>query len=82
MARTSAAFVLTILAVLAGLVGTLLLTVTDPVMQALFGSQLWVADTAMGSDLLTWQMNVWTYWPAFILFGIMILVWVETRQPT
>lgn len=81
MARTSAAWVLGIVSVLAGLVGALLLTVLDPVAQALFDSGLWTADTSTGANILTWGRDVWTFWPAFILLGIMVLVWVETRQP-
>lgn len=82
MARTSAAWVLGIVAIMTGLVGALLLTVIDPVMQAVFASSLWTADTTTGQNILTWTRDVWTYWPVFILLGILDLVWIETRQPT
>lgn len=82
MAKTSAAWTIAILAVVAGLIGSLLLTVTDPVAQALFDSAMWSSDTTFGSDALSWQKDAWNYWPAFILFGIMLMVWVETRQET
>lgn len=80
MARTSAAWALAIVAVVTGLVGSLLLTVMDPVMQAWFGSAMWSADTTTGSNILTWAHDTWTYWAVFILLGIMVMVWIETRQ--
>lgn len=82
MVGSSAAWKLAIVAPLTGLVGSLLLTVVDPVMQAWFDSGIWTADTTTGSNLLTWAQDSWTYWAVAILLGIMVMVWVETRQPT
>lgn len=81
MADTSAAYIIGIVSITVGLIGTLLLTVVDPIMQTLFDSGLWSADTPEFSNLLVWQQDIWTYWAAFILFGIMIYVWIRTRQP-
>lgn len=80
MARGSAAWVVAILAVTMGIVGSLLLTVVDPVQQQLFASGLWSSSTTYGTDALRWQRDAWMVWPAFILFGIMIEVWVHTRR--
>lgn len=81
MARGSAAWALAIVAVATALVGSLLLTVADPVMQALFASATYSSTTTFGSDLLSWQQDAWTFWPVIILLGIMVMVWVETRRP-
>lgn len=81
MVDTSAAWVLGVLVVVAGLVGALLLTVTDPVMQELFASSMWDASTTTGSDTLRWQKTAWTKWPVMILIGLMLTVWIKTRQP-
>lgn len=80
MAR-SAAYVLAIVALTAGLIGALILTVMDPIAQHLFASSLYDSSTSYGTDALSWQQDAWTYWPAFILFGIMLLVWIVTRRP-
>ena len=77
----SAAFVLVILALVTGLMGTLLLTVTDPVMQHLFASALWESNTEYGQNALQWQQHAWNFWPAFILLGVLTMVWVRTRRP-
>lgn len=81
MPGTSAAWVLGIVSVVTGLVGSILLTVLDPILQAFFASPSWSSSTSYGSNLLGWFQDAWTLWPAMILFGIMLLVWVETRQP-
>lgn len=81
MATGSAAWVLGILAVATGLIGSLLLTVLDPVMQTLFASPLFEGSTSFSSNALGWLMNSWTYWPVFILLGILVFVWVRTRRP-
>lgn len=80
MARGSAAWVVAIVAVMTGLVGALILTVLDPVAQALFASSMFNSSTTYGSDALSWQQDAWTYWPAFILVGITVTVWVRTRR--
>lgn len=81
MPGTSAAWVLGIVSVVTGVIGSLLLTVIDPVIQAFFASPSWTSSTTYGSDLLGWLESSWALWPALILFGIMFLVWIETRQP-
>lgn len=81
MARGSAAWVIAILAVTTGVIGALVLTVTDPVAQALFASPNYSSSTTYGSDLLGWLKHGWNYWPVFLLMGIGVTVWVKTRRP-
>ncbi|TQQ78601.1 hypothetical protein EGH24_13850 [Halonotius terrestris] len=80
MAR-SAAYVITIVAALMFIVGVLVLTVTDPVLQTLFDSALWSSSTQQGSDLLRWQKAVWGFIGTAILIAITLEVWIVTRQP-
>lgn len=80
MAR-SAPYILVIVALVTAIMGALVLTVTDPVMQHLFDSVMWQSDTEYGQDALQWQQHAWNFWPAFILFGILMMVWVDTRRP-
>jgi len=77
----SAAWVLAIVAVVTFIIGALLLTAIDPVMQALFDSSLWVSSTADGTNALTWQQDLWAFFPVAILITILLLVWIRTRQP-
>lgn len=81
MATTSAAWVVAIMSVITGIMGSLLLTVVDPVMQAFFDSPLFTATTTYGSNWMTWAQDAWALWPSLILFGIMLFVWIETRKP-
>jgi len=78
----SAPYTLAILLVTALVTGALLLTVTDPVMQALFGSGAYTAETANGKSLLSWMGALWSFVPAAILLMFLIKSWVDTRQPT
>lgn len=78
----SAAWVLAIVAVLTFIIGALMLTVVDPVMQALFDSTLWSSSTQYGTQTLGWVQDLWLYFPVFILITILLLVWIRTRQPT
>lgn len=78
--RGSAAWVVVVVTTTAMVVGALLLTVTDPVAQGLFASDMYTSTTAFGSNLLTWVQNLWTYLSAFILIGLLSLVWVTTRR--
>lgn len=82
MPGSSAAWTLTIIATVTGVMGALLLTVGDPIMQAFFDSPLWASDTTYGSNLLGWFVDAWALIGFVILTGIMFLVWIETRQPT
>lgn len=82
MARGSAAWVLAIVSVVTFFVGALLLTVLDPVMQAVFSSAMWSSSTSYGTDALSWQKDMWLFWPSMILLGILFTIWVKTRQPT
>lgn len=77
----SATYVVAIVALVAGLTGSLLLTVLDPVMQALFDSSLFTSSTKYGQDYLRWSQDAWTYWAALILVGILFMVWITTRRP-
>jgi len=77
----SAAWVLVIVSVLAFIVGAILFTTTDPVIQSLFDSPQWTANTADGQNLLNWLERTWAFLPAAILIMILRMVWIETRQP-
>lgn len=77
----SAAWVVAIVAILAFITGVLLLTAIDPVIQALFDSPQWTADTADGQNALDWAVRAWAALPASILVAILIQIWIDTRQP-
>lgn len=76
----SAAWTVSIVSVLTFLVGAILLTVLDPVAQAVFESSLWSPSTSAGQMATGAVQSMWTYWSLFILLGIMFLVWVKTRR--
>lgn len=82
MARDSAAYVVTIVCVVAFIVGTLLLTVLDPIAQNLFASPMWSADTADGQNLLVWMERAFAFFSTAILLAILMQIWIDTRQPT
>lgn len=77
----SATYIVAIVALAAGLAGSLLLTVLDPAAQALFDSALYTSNTQYGQDALQWHEDAWNYWPALILVGILFMVWITTRRP-
>lgn len=63
------------------LVGAGMLTVTDPVMQSLFGNPNWSSDVGILSDLLGWFVSAWNVvLPLVILFAILFEVWVYSRR--
>lgn len=80
--KGSAAWAVVIVSIVAFIVGSLLLTATDPVMQALFDSSLWSASTSDGSNALAWQKRAWMALPAMILVALLVQIWIDTRQPT
>lgn len=80
--RRSAAWVITIVVVLGFIVGALILTATDPVVQALFGSDLWSASTADGKNALTRMERAWAFFATAILIALLVQIWVDTRQST
>lgn len=82
MARNSAAWVVGIVAILAFLMGTLILSATDPIMQDLFDSSLWTSSTADGQNALNWQKAAWGFLSTAILIAILFMVLIETRQST
>lgn len=82
MAKSSAAYIVVIVSIIAFIIGTLLLTATDPVMQALFGSQMWGAETQDGKNLLKWMSRLWAFFSSAILIAIVMEIWIGTRQPT
>lgn len=82
MAGRSAAYVIAIVSALAFIIGALVLTAVDPVMQALFASPSWSSSTRNGTDLLMWLSNAWAFVPASLLIAITIQIWIDTRQPT
>lgn len=81
MARGSAAWILAIAVPLAFFMGALLFTVTDPLMQNVFASSLWTAQTSWGADLLVWQRDIWKFLPVAVLLSLLTTVWVKTRRP-
>lgn len=80
--RRSAAWVITIVVVLSFIVGSMILTATDPVVQALFGSNLWGASTADGKNALSWMEKAWAFVGTAVLIALLVQVWVDTRQST
>lgn len=80
--KRSAAWVLVIVVSLGFIVGALILTATDPVAQAMFGSSIWNADTADGQNALNWMVAAWAFFPTAILIALLVEIWVGTRQPT
>lgn len=78
--RGSTPWVLGIVSVLTLIVGAILLTVTDPVAQGVFGSSLWSSSTSAGQMTLGGTKAIWTYWPLMILIGILSLVWITSRR--
>jgi len=80
--KGSAAWVVAIVGVVTFIIGALLLTAVDPVMQSLFASNMWSSNTVEGTDLLRWMQSAWAFLPVAILMLILIEVWIETRQPT
>lgn len=80
--RRSAAWVLVIVIVLSFIMGTIILTAVDPVVQALFDSNLWQASTVEGKDALSWMSIAWMVFPTMILVALITQIWVDTRQPT
>lgn len=78
--RGSAPWVLAIVSVTALVTGAILLTVTDPVAQGLFDSPMWSSSTSAGQMTLSAVASLWTYWPLWILVGLLSLVWITTRR--
>ena len=81
MVGRSAAYVISIVAVVSFFMGAFILTATDPFMQQLFGSMLWSSDTSWGSDALGWYEALWGFVGMAILITILMTVWINTRQP-
>lgn len=77
----SAAWLLAIVAILTFLIGALLLSSIDPVMQALFASDMWSSSTSYGTRSLGWTEDLWAFFPLAIMITILLVVWVRTRQP-
>lgn len=78
--RGSAPYVLAVVSVVAIVTGAILLTVTDPVAQGLFNSPMWSSTTSAGQMTLSAMVSLWTYWPLWIMTGILSLVWIRTRR--
>lgn len=82
MARGSGAYIVGILAVMMFIVGALVLTTLDPVMQSVFASPGWGSSTESGTDLLSWQKSAWSFAATAILIAILMEIWIGTRQST
>lgn len=81
MAVGSAAWVLVVVVVVAIVIGSLLLTVTDPVAQALFDSAMWSSTTTYGTNTMAWVQELWAFMALIILIGLFSLVYIRTRRP-
>lgn len=78
--RGSAPYVLAVVSVVALITGSILLTVTDPIAQGVFNSGMWSSSTDAGKMTLDATVALWTYWPLWILTGLLSLVWINTRR--
>jgi len=81
MPRGSAAWIIAIVSALTFVVGAVLLTAVDPVMQAFFSSTIWSASTEDGTNALNWMKAAWAFIGPAILITILLEVWIKTRQP-
>lgn len=78
--RGSAPYVIGIVSVVALITGSILLTVTDPIAQGVFSSPMWSSSTDAGQMTLGAIVAIWTYWPLWILTGLLSMVWIKTRR--
>lgn len=78
----SASFTIVLGGLTALVVGAIMLTfVLFPIANAFMDASFWgTASTAPGQRLTTTIGGVWTFWPAILLIGLAIWVWVTTRQ--
>lgn len=82
MPKNSAAFIVAILAVMMFIVGALVLTTIDPVMQSVFASPAWGSSTENGTDLLSWQKSAWSFAASAMMIAILMEIWIGTRRST
>lgn len=78
--KGSAAYIIAILTVVMFIAGAILLTVVDPVVQALFSSSMWESTTSYGQNTLTWGRNLWKYIGLILLLGYLSMVWIHSRR--
>lgn len=78
--RGSAAWEVTIVLVTTFLVGSLLLTVLDPVWQDVLASAFYDQTTPTTGRILDWFVVGVTYTALFLLFGILSRAWIWTRR--
>jgi hypothetical protein len=78
--RGSASWELTIVLVTTFLVGSLLLTIFDPIWQDWFASAFWDTNNSTLQMLLDAIEAAATYTALFILFGIVSRSWVWSRR--
>lgn len=78
--RGSAAYAIPIVLVTAFLVGSLLLTVLDPLWQAFFDSVMWQTNNADIQMLLDSIKALATYTPLMLMFGYLSRSWIWTRR--
>lgn len=77
----SAAWVITIAALMAFIVGAILLTfVVFPVTNGFTAASFWSAQTTDGARLLTYVEGFWIFWGGILLIALLSYVWVNTRQ--
>lgn len=78
--RGSAAWLTAIVATVMFVIGALLLSVVDPVMQTLFDSSLFTAETVIGTTFLGYLTDFWSFLAIAILIAILLTVWIGTRR--
>lgn len=78
--RGSAAFAIPIVLVTAFLVGSLMLTVLDPLWQAFFDSAMWQTNNSSIQMMLDAVKALTTYIGLFLLLGYLSRSWIWTRR--
>jgi len=78
--RGSAAWAVPVVLVTAFLVGSILLTVLDPIWQGVFDSAMWDANSPTMTMLLDGLQALATYTSLLLLFGYLSRSWIWTRR--
>lgn len=78
--KGSAAYAIPVVIVTSFLVGGLLLTVLDPITQAVFASPMWDPNTTDLGMMLDAVKALTVYLPLLLLFGYLSRGWIWTRR--
>jgi len=76
----SAAWVVVVVGAVSIVIGSFLMTVIDPVAQALFGSTMFDSTTTYGNNAYRWVEDAWAFMSTAILLFVAVLVFVRTRR--